>query len=434
MRILLGPVEIAGYYTNLLEGFRRLGICSDYLKRKPHPFNYDGIAEEKKGLIVQIWKWACQQRANTPRTKITRKIIFVLLDNLFSSLLVIKIALTYDVLILGFGQTYTNRVWEIALYKLMRKKMIFTFHGSDCRPPFIDGGLCNTEKEIDYRTLYKWTQKRKKSISHIEQYADFIINAIPQAHFHTKPFINGLILGLPNNFKNESIDAAKIHNTKNNVKRVRILHSPSDERAKGTKEILSTIDSLRKKGHPIDLIIIKNMPNSKVITELRKSDFIIDQLYSDNPMAGFATEAAHCGKPAVVGGYYAEMIRDHYAERDIPPSLFVHPDKIEEAIERLIVDDVFRLDLGKRAYNFVRSRWMPEQVASRYLQLIKGNIPEPWWFSPENIQYVSGAGMSELQTKEIIKNFVSRYGVKSLHLSDKPDLERKFLEFSKRDQ
>ncbi|MCX5829558.1 MAG: hypothetical protein NTV58_16425 [Deltaproteobacteria bacterium] len=423
MKILLGPVEIAGYYTNLCKGFQRLGIHSDILLKTPNPFNY-GI-NIYSSFVIRAWLKTASMRANTPKTKLLQKILLALLDSFLETCVVIKIALQYDVLIFGFGQTYTNRPWELAIYKILGKKIIFTFNGSDSRPPYLDGMYCNEDIEVSYQNLSAVVMHHKKLISRIEKYADFMINAIPQAHFHTKAYINWLMMGIP-------LDPGKHSTAVSSLADrgvVRILHSPSDERVKGTKIIIQVINSLRTKGHSIELVLIKNMPNVQVLQELEKCDFIIDQLYSDTPMAGFASEAAHFGKPAVIGGYFCDQIRDYYSEKDVPPSLFVHPDKIEEAIERLIIDVDYRLDLGKMAYEFVRSRWRPEHVAARYLQLINGDIPEEWWCDPKDIRYLHGM-LPEWRTREMVRGLVEHYGAEALQLDDKPCLEKAFLEFA----
>src|SRR3990170_1211052 len=64
--------------------------------------------------------------------------------------------------------------------------------------------------------------------------------------------------------------------------------------------ILKFIKKMQLKGHSIELIEIIRKTNAEVLDELSRCDFIIDELYSDAAMAGFATEAAFFGKPAIV--------------------------------------------------------------------------------------------------------------------------------------
>jgi hypothetical protein len=147
-------------------------------------------------------------------------------------------------------------------------------------------------------------------------------------------------------------------------------------------------------------------------------------------MAGFATEAAFFGKPAVVGGYYATMIREEMEEKYIPPSLFVHPDQVEAAVERMIVDLKFRLDLGKRAQEFVRANWSPKAVAEKYVRIINEDVPEDWWFDPNKIRYLQGAGLEESKVKDTVRRLIEYRGRGALQLTDKPELEQAFVDFA----
>jgi len=259
-----------------------------------------------------------------------------------------------------------------------------------------------------------------------EKYADTCINSPTTAQFQEKPFINWFEIGLP---KDVSGYPSYEVNSQSEQK-IRILHSPSNPLAKGTPIILSAIDKLKGKGYPIELVKIEGMPNSKVLKELAQCDFVVDQLYSDTPMATFATEAAHFGKPAVVGGYFAPVMHSYIRKENIPPSLFVHPDEIEQAIEKLIVDVDYRQELGRQAQTFVRTRWAPEEVATRFLRLITGTIPGDWWFDPQDIRYVHGGGIPDAHARKIVRSLVERFGKAALQIDDKPKLEKEFLKFA----
>ena len=64
-----------------------------------------------------------------------------------------------------------------------------------------------------------------------------------------------------------------------------------------------------------------------------RADLVVDQLYSDVPCAGLATEAAALGRPAVVGGYAGEELARWYPADRRPPTEYTHPDGLEAAIE-----------------------------------------------------------------------------------------------------
>lgn len=209
-----------------------------------------------------------------------------------------------------------------------------------------------------------------------------------------------------------------------------ILHAPSDPERKGTDIIRHTVRRLQDKGYDIELREIIGKPNSEVLSQLSHCDFVIDELYSDTIMARFAAEAAFFGKPAIVAGYASYSNWGNILPEEMPPVHYCHPDKLEEAIEKLTTEEVYRRNLGKRAKKFVDERWSVKAVAERYMRLIMNNYPEEWLYNPKNIEYAHGWGLSEQQVKSFIRKTIEKGGKKALQLSDKPKLEQQFIEFA----
>ena len=147
-------------------------------------------------------------------------------------------------------------------------------------------------------------------------------------------------------------------------------------------------------------------------------------------MPGFVAEAASFGKPAVICGYYCKEIDKILPKEKIPSSLYCHPNELVGGIERLVLDKNYRENLGCCAYNFVSTQWNYKKVAARFIKLINNDIPTEWLYDPQNIKYVHGAGISELSAKEILKLVIEAGGLQALRLSDKPALERFFIEFA----
>ncbi len=118
-------------------------------------------------------------------------------------------------------------------------------------------------------------------------------------------------------------------------------------------------------------------------------------------MAAFATEAAAMGKPAIVGMHDVEALRRTMSPDQFPPALVCHPDDLEEAIEKLVVDDAYRRQLGAQAQEYVRAHWSPQMVASRFLQLASGPVPPEWTFHPSDLRYVHGWGLTTSRLREV---------------------------------
>jgi hypothetical protein len=213
---------------------------------------------------------------------------------------------------------------------------------------------------------------------------------------------------------------------------VRILHAPSHP-SKGTAEIREMIESLRRKGYRIEFVEITGRPNHEVQQEIARCDFVIDQLYSDLPMASFAGEAALQCKPTVIGGYYAELMKHDLPAHLTPPSHFCFPEEMEEGIERMIVDEEYRRELGERARQFMLEYWSPEAVAKNFLRLISGDIPEEWMFDPRDLRYMHGYGMRHEVVREKIRQIIDTYGVEALGLQDKPELQQMYVDLANGD-
>ena len=424
MRIFIGPTEIAGIATGLCTGFHKINVKAEVILNAPHPFGYGKFLEQH--WLIRVWLRLRAFNQRTSRSQIIRKLFFVLSSRLCSILALIWCLQRFDAFIFIFGHTITNTRLELWLMRVLRKRIIFLYLGSDARPPYINGAAFPDGCPADADKAKAITARIKRRLKSQENYADACVNSPTTAQFQEKPFINWFEIGLPKDVSGYPLYQVNSQSEQ----KVRILHSPSNPLAKGTPIILSVIDKLKGKGYPIELVKIEGMPNSKVLEELAQCDFVVDQLYSDTPMATFAAEAAHFGKPAVVGGYFAHVMHSYIRKENIPPSLFVHPDEIEQAIEKLIVDVDYREELGRRAQTFVRTRWAPEAVATRFLRLITGDIPADWWFDPQDIRYVHGGGIPEAHTRKIVRSLVERFGKTSLQIDDKPDLEKEFLKFA----
>ena len=429
MKVCLGPVEIGGYYKCLQDGLVSIGIAADFISNSHHPFSYGNSTSETNRVII-FWEMFGRWRSSlsdSMHAQVINRLLGII--NCPLTLLVMVItSLKYDVFIFGFGQTFTNTRVELWWLRLLKRKIIFVLHGTDARPTYIDPVYMHLESTVNIDTCYLIAKQQKNRLKKIEQYADAIVSFASLSQLLQSNYINGWLVGLPcvASSNNQQLN----YNTSSGI---RILHCPSHLQVKGTKSIIDIVNKLKNKGYQIDLVMVHGMPNSKVLEELVICDFVIDQLYSDSPMASFATEAAHFAKPAVVGGYFASHIRDYLSESDIPPSLFVHPDEMEAAIERLIVDQDYRKELGQKAREFVSSRWMPKQVAERFARIISGDIPKHWWSDPNEIFYLHGCGMPEWRAKENVRCMIKRFGKESLQLGDKPDLEQAFVEFAELD-
>ena len=167
-----------------------------------------------------------------------------------------------------------------------------------------------------------------------------------------------------------------------------------------------------------------------MLRELATCDFVVDQIYSDAPMVGFATEAAVAGKPAVVGGYAWPANHRIFGSDAMPPVEECAPETVADAIRHLATNRPHREALGQRARSFATLRWSRMAIAERLLKVVDGSAPAEWLFDPRELRYLEGCGLSRDQARATVAAVVVAGGPAALCMSDKPELEQLFLDFA----
>jgi len=422
-RVFIGITDIAGYYANIAKELTLNGYDVTFFFNNQNIYN-PGVYKVATNLWLMRAILFAQKQYRTKKKSIVRT-FWLFIRELFTPFLLFWAARHHDVFIFGFGHSFIPGCYDLWLLKKMNKRIISNIgHGSDSRPAYIDGAnFSKTGKPMQLyliRFLSRFIRKRTKRI---ERYSNVVINAPYTSHFNEKKFVNWFELGIPMKIEKHSF----INNQKNTI---HILHAPSRPFDKGTFYIRDAIKLLKEKGYKIEYIELTGVPHNIVLEELQNCDFVVDQIFSDGPMSGFTAEAAFYGKPAVVGGYGLKQLKTYISETMYPPSHICYPDEIIKAIELLIVDENYRLSLGVSAQNFIFTKWTPEMVTQRYMQLINNTIPDSWFFNPASITYLHGGGLHEDKCKELVGQMINKYGIASLQLKHRPDLEKAFVEFS----
>lgn len=419
-RIFIGLTEIAGWGHSLENGFRLQGHKANFFSVNDHVFKYS--LDSKTNIFIKFIKKYRKFEFSKLRSDGWIYKMFRIVEDVFMFFFLLYTIYSYDVFIFIFHQTFLRDQKDLAILKFFKKQIIILECGSDARPPYINNFVLS---DYNNQEIVSWTKGRKKKIKRIEKYADYIISHPPIAIFHEKPFLQFLYIGIAKFYgglKNDS-------NFKKSSKVTKILHAPSAPLAKGTYQIRKIIEKLKAEGNEIEYIELQGMPNTTVLRELRSCDFVVDQLASDTPMAGFVMEAALFGKPAVVGGSYASYIEQEIAKKYIPPVEFVLPERVEDSIRKLIVDQSYREKLGKISYDFVHNQWELKTVIRRFECIINDDIPPKWYFSPYDIKYIYGIGFPQEKIRERIREIISTYGIEALQIADKPKLEKMYLEY-----
>lgn len=422
MRIFIGPTEVAGLAAGWAKGLRAIGMSADLVCVYRHPFAYSN--DGPPALAARSWARLITWRAALTRQQYFSRSVGFALQLLVRWWVVVWAMRRYDAFVFLSGDTITNTRAELALLRAAGKRVVVVFLGSDARPPYIDGSLFPADRPFDAAAAARASQRQRRKVARLEQGANVCINAPATAHFHQRQFVNWFAVGIP-----REVSPATRTSLPGPV--LRLLHSPSHAVLKGTASIRAMVERLNARGLAVELVIIEGRPNVEVMQAMRDCDLIVDQLYSDTPMAAFAAEGASQGRAVLVGGYRAAAVERDLGGLPMPPTRFVSPEDFEANLEHLVRDRASRESLGTAARLFVAEHWQHAAVAQRLARVLRGDVPDAWWCHPAQVDYLNGAGLGDAVARAHVRALIDRCGDSALQLDDKPRLRQAFVDFAR---
>jgi len=429
-RIHLGPYEVAGYYAHLARGFERLGVPCHYGVLMAHPFAF--AAEQPKGLRA-LALWIDRRRRPLP-TRDPRRLAALLLYGLVVAAYGLGTVGRCDTYIFGFGHSFLPFNLDLPLLRLLGKRVIVNLgHGCEMRLPYCDGSYQSADGLVQptAKALAGLTSRRARRARWLERWAHAVVGApLSTAPLARQRFVNWFALGVPCAPQAAEPAGPAESAQPAAMAPLRLLHSPSHPALKGTAQIRQAVVALQQQGYALEYRELSGCTNAEVLQALQQCDLLLDQLYSDTPMAQLATEAACLGKPALVAGYGFDTLRQLVPPDSWPPSLLCRPEDLQSTLAEQLRHPQRLRELGVAAQRFVNQQWAPQQVASRYLQLIAAEIPPAWWVDPQAVLYLQGCGQSEAQTRRAIRAVIAHGGVAALQLAHRPALQQAMVQFA----
>lgn len=245
--------------------------------------------------------------------------------------------------------------FDLKVIKLLRKKAIVEWAGSDIRNPIVDF-KDNPYYSAVYDNGYEYRKDESAEISRSTQEAfanagfHFLVSS-GMVQYVDKEYLNTV------HRSNVRIDVRlyqPLYSSFNNG-RIRIIHTPSALIAKGTAHVVDAVEKLSKK-YPVDLELISGKPRKVVLEAVQNSDIYIDQfILGYYGMA--AIEAMAFGKP--VFGYLKESCDVDFG-KGIIPVINANPDNLTEVLE------YYLNNTDKLAEAGIKSRQFVEQYHDTY--------------------------------------------------------------------
>jgi glycosyltransferase involved in cell wall biosynthesis len=148
-----------------------------------------------------------------------------------------------------------------------------------------------------------------------------------------------------------------------------IIHSPSARICKGTSHIINAIEELKLK-YDFDFKLIENMTRSEALKLISTCDIFVDQLITGS-YGSACMEAMSFGKPVLT------IILPEVFEAGLPlecPIVNSNPENIKQQLEKLIIDPLYRNQIGKASRTFVEKYHDADKLALDLLNIYKKEL------------------------------------------------------------
>ena len=410
MKIFIGFSEVAGFYSILSQGFVDSGHTVHFRSFGPNPFSYSIESHPSK---TQRFLWFSNMLYQKS-PNIFLKIPAYLFHLFVRVIAVFPLMLKSDLIILNYSGTLLFYL-DILVLRLLGKRIIYIFHGSDARAPYFNGKYIYPSFSLD--RLRRLTYVASLRIRIIQGLGCICMAPPAISHFFSKPILNLSIIGLP--WPQPVKDT--LRNSTDNLlaKSFTILHAPSNNINKGTSQIRAAIRQLSDSTTNIKYVEISGQSNSAVLEAISKADLVIDELWSDARLAGLGCEAATCQVPTLIGTNYTDQEWSEDTNNTFPLVFTTPPEKLVESISNLISSPLELSNLKNQlasAYHM----YQPEEYATRMLNIFFSSPYqlnyETFWYDPLKCRYLFGWGAPRETVISVIVDYVNKYGLKSLCL------------------
>jgi hypothetical protein len=402
---------MSGMYGRITKELRDNGYPISFSQARKHPFDY------QSDMPLSDFRFENELR----RTKVgfSETITGIILKTRHFFWAVKN----FDTFVFVAGSSFAPRNLDLYLLRLFRKRIVsLVGHGSEARPAFMDGAHWSIALETTdpLRSIQTTFLQQKRHMRRIERLSDLVVAHPLTAQLLRRPAVASLYIGIP---VPDTRPISPLDRYQGSL--VRIVHAPSDRRAKGSDKIQELVNSVNSELIPLNYVELHGVSNAEVIANIAQSDIVVDQMYSDTRLAGLGTEAASLGVAVLVGSYGVLELEEHVHQDYLPPALVVHPKDFDEAFLRLLENRAYRESVANACESFVSSKWSVKSVAERFLLVVNGGFPLDWYFDPLRISYVHGSGLEESELISIWNCGTARFGQAFLNIPIRRDLYEK---------
>ncbi len=263
----------------------------------------------------------------------------------------------YEIFHFYFGTSLTLDHSDVPLLKLLGKKAIMHYLGSDVRRlsiarkynPYVN--VKNTDESQIVNNMKKMALHIKECIVGDYELYLYVKDFFPKVHILQQA------IDLGSYFPKQP--------TRPNPKPL-FVHAPTSPEVKGTKYILRAIDELRRE-YDFDFQLIQGMNHNQAKAAYQQADLIIDQILIGS-YGLLAVEAMAMGKPVVC--WISEYMRDKYPE-DLP-LIIANPDNITNVLKNVLCNQDMLPELGLRGRLYAERHHDANVVVDKLVAIYQG--------------------------------------------------------------
>ena len=254
----------------------------------------------------------------------------------------------------GFVLRYTFlKYWEAQLLKAAGKKTVVLPYGGDFYrySRIVDTSLRHAILK-SYPDAAKKENYISKQYNYWSRHADFIITGVQVDGTPRWDMLPFSYITIDTN-EWQPKEKFNVKNGRDGV--VKIMHTPNHRGFKGTEFILDAVETLKKEGLLVELILIEKMPNEAVrLVMNEEADILAEQIifngYALSGIEGMASELAVVSN--LSDPYYTQLFR-RYSYLNECPILSTTPETVTENLRVLVTQPQLRIELAKAGRQYV---------------------------------------------------------------------------------
>ena len=412
-RIAFWGKNIADHYSSLAHWLATIDVPTKRYAWDPVGRTFSGLPESQGRKLLDL----AYRAVTHPIVPNSLHHVGRLIMRVEAWLNVAHLARHHDVLVFGFGLTPTNTSLELALYRMLGKRIIAIFHGSDVRPPYLNEAMAPAGRPVEWEKLLRQTRQVAGRVHRFERFAHEVCAYPGVSHFFTREVVDWYRIGKPLTLLSDRAEPAPREETRGTTM-LRVGHGPTRQSTKGTAEISARINELVAEGWQLEFIYPPTHIQKRELHQLlRACDLVIDQLWADVPGATLAAESIEMGIPVIVGVHDVALMTAWYPER-ARVMTFIDAESLKQTLIDVLESPAGAASLWKG--NLEADQ---ETIARRYLDVFVGRDAGRWRFDPKEVLGVFGFGPPR-RIHEIAAGYVGRFGARSLMLDHRPELRQ----------